>query len=768
MKFALARLVMLAALAVGLSVPAPAATVSRAAVPAPAHAVPAPSTGELKNLLQTLRDPAQRQILMGQIEALVAARQAEGHAGPGGAAAKRQGLGSAFVALLSSRVQRIGATLAATASLTPLTDLAAWGHRVAQDPALRLAWIKGLATLIGVIGLAFLAERGVDAALAASRRRLRATAALPFWMRALGVLGEILLRWVPLLAFLVAGYALLALALAMGGSEEAARAAVLAILEARVLARAIVIVVAAVLAPQTRDAGLLHLDEETANYWLIWLTRLVYFAVYSSYALDFARQVGLSAAADDFIVKILGLAFAGLLIMLLLQNRAVVAHAIAGRKPGHDASALGRVRGGLAQGWHLAAILYVLGSYVVWVADIPGGFAFLLKATVLSAVVLILAGFGAVGGTALVNRLLTIRPDLSQRLPDLQKRVNLYGPLLIGIGRGLIYAITTLLVLQIWGLDVVTLLASAAGRRVIGAMIIIAVTAAASVVAWEVVGFFIQLYLSRPGADGAPIERSARMRTLLPLFRKTLAVLLSIAVALVVLSELGVDIGPLLAGAGIAGIAVGFGAQTLVKDVITGLFILMQDAVAVGDVVTVAGSSGLVEQISIRSIRLRDLDGTVVIIPFSEVSTVRNMTKEYSYALFDVGISYREDVDAVVPVLVELAETMRAEPDFAWRILEPIEILGLDKFADSAVIIKARIKTRPIQQWNVMREYNRRLKKRFDELDIEMPFPHRTLYFGVDKKGAAPPAHIVAEGGPVAARPVAPEAETRVAEDQRV
>ncbi|WP_049974662.1 mechanosensitive ion channel family protein [Azospirillum sp. B4] len=244
------------------------------------------------------------------------------------------------------------------------------------------------------------------------------------------------------------------------------------------------------------------------------------------------------------------------------------------------------------------------------------------------------------------------------------------------------------------------------------------------------------------------MEHSARTRTLLPLFRKTLAIVLSTAVALVILSQVGVNVGPLLAGAGIAGIAIGFGAQTLVKDFITGLFILMQDAVAVGDVVAVAGCSGTVEQISIRSMRLRDVSGTVIIIPFSEVTTVKNMTKEFSYAMFEVGVAYREDVDQVSEVLTELGADLQADPDYADRILEPIDILGLDKFADSAVVIKARIKTRPSDQWKVMRAFNRRMKQRFDELGIDIPFPHQTIYFGADKQGKAPPAYVVATAVP--------------------
>jgi small conductance mechanosensitive channel len=192
---------------------------------------------------------------------------------------------------------------------------------------------------------------------------------------------------------------------------------------------------------------------------------------------------------------------------------------------------------------------------------------------------------------------------------------------------------------------------------------------------------------------------------------------------------------------------VAFGAQTLVKDIITGAIILFQDLVAVGEVVKVGDTAGLVEAISIRHIRLRDLSGTVHTVPFSEISTISNLTKDFSFYVFDIGIAYREDVDRVMEALKDLGDELQRDPDFATLILAPLEIFGLDRFADSAIIIKARIKTLPIQQWTIGREFNRRLKRRFDELGIEIPFPHRTLYFGVDRQGGAPPGRVQLSGG---------------------
>jgi small conductance mechanosensitive channel len=164
------------------------------------------------------------------------------------------------------------------------------------------------------------------------------------------------------------------------------------------------------------------------------------------------------------------------------------------------------------------------------------------------------------------------------------------------------------------------------------------------------------------------------------------------------------------------------------------LFLLVENQIRVNDVVVINGTGGLVEEINLRTTVLRSLDGTVHIFPNGAITSLSNMTREYSYYVFDVGVAYKEDTDRVVEVLREVGRELREDPEYAPLILEPLEVLGLDKFADSAVIIKARIKTLPVQQWKVGREMNRRIKKRFDELGIEIPFPHMSLYFGEASK----------------------------------
>jgi small-conductance mechanosensitive channel len=206
-----------------------------------------------------------------------------------------------------------------------------------------------------------------------------------------------------------------------------------------------------------------------------------------------------------------------------------------------------------------------------------------------------------------------------------------------------------------------------------------------------------------------------------------------------VLSEGGVDLKPLLAAAGLGGLAIGFGAQSLVKDLISGFFILWEDSVRIGDVVEVAGVAGLVEEVELRTIKLRDGSGNLHVVPNGVIDKVKNLTKDYSYYLFDIGVAYRENVDEVMGVLQEIAEGLRRDSRFADDILEPLEMLGVDQFTDSAVIIKCRIKTEPAKQWRVGREMNRRIKNTFDAKGIEIPFPHQTIYWGEPKRGTPQP-----------------------------
>ena len=237
-------------------------------------------------------------------------------------------------------------------------------------------------------------------------------------------------------------------------------------------------------------------------------------------------------------------------------------------------------------------------------------------------------------------------------------------------------------------------------------------------------------------------ERKKKVETLSVVVGRFTTIMIIVVAAMMVLKEFGIDIGPALAGAGVLGVAVGFGAQHLVRDMISGFFIILDDQIRLNDIVEIAGKSGVVERVNLRVTVLRDMEGKVHYVRNGEIGVVTNMTKDYSRYVFDVGVAYRENVDEVIEVIRAVDEGMRADPGYRDDILEPVEVLGLDRFADSAVIVRARTKTRPMQQWRVGREFNRRLKQEFDARGIEIPFPHVTLYMGKDKAGGAPPLHV--------------------------
>lgn len=244
-------------------------------------------------------------------------------------------------------------------------------------------------------------------------------------------------------------------------------------------------------------------------------------------------------------------------------------------------------------------------------------------------------------------------------------------------------------------------------------------------------------------ADLGDAERIKRLNTLEQVARYIVAVLVTLVAGMLVLSELGISIAPILAAAGVVGIAVGFGAQSLVKDYFNGLFLLLENQVRQGDVVEVAGKGGLVEEMTLRYIRLRDYEGSVHYVPNGSVDTVTNRSRGFAYAVIDVGVAYREDIDTVYAVMREVASELRADDEFAAKIVDDIEIAGVDQWGDSAVVIRCRFKVLPLEQWGVRRAYLYRLKRAFDAAGIEIPYPHLTVYAGQDKDGSAPPLRLL-------------------------
>jgi small conductance mechanosensitive channel len=236
-------------------------------------------------------------------------------------------------------------------------------------------------------------------------------------------------------------------------------------------------------------------------------------------------------------------------------------------------------------------------------------------------------------------------------------------------------------------------------------------------------------------------EQMKRLETLGRVLRYAVAVAITLVCGMLVLAELGVSIAPILASAGVIGIAVGFGAQSLIRDYFTGFFLLLENQIHQGDVVEVAGKGGLVEELTLRYIRLRDYEGNVHFIPNGAVSTVTNRSRGFACAVMDIGVAYRENIEEVFDVMRQVGAAMRADETLAPLIIEDLEIAGVEQWADSAVIIRARFKVQPLEQWTVKRAFLLRLKREFDRLGIEIPFPHLTIYPGRAKDGSTLPLH---------------------------
>lgn len=274
---------------------------------------------------------------------------------------------------------------------------------------------------------------------------------------------------------------------------------------------------------------------------------------------------------------------------------------------------------------------------------------------------------------------------------------------------------------------------SPALRSSLNVLIILALTWAALAAMNRGVRRF-RVYMEARAGDS---EAAKRVGTLCRAFRYLGSVVVSVVAMMLVMNELGISIAPILATAGVAGIAIGFGAQSLVKDYFSGLFLLLEDQIRQGDVVQIAGIGGQVEEVTLRYVRLRDFEGHVHFVPNGEIKIVTNRTRDYAQALIEVGVAYREDSDQALEVMREVGARMREDTVWRGRILDDVELVGVERWADSAVILRCRLKVVGIEQWNVRREFLRRLKKAYDARGIEIPFPHLTVYSGEGKDGGA-------------------------------
>lgn len=690
------------------------------------------STKELDDLVKTLEDKDKRDAFVKTLKGLLEARRAA-------EAGKKEPQASGLVATLSARASKAADGLFAAASaLLDVSRIWTWIDTQVQDPLKRDKWISGIWKTLLVIALAMLVEFLLRLLLRRPRAAVEAKDSDAWPVRLLFLSARTVLDLLPIGAFAATAYGVLPLL----EPTDAVRLIALTIIYANVLARAILAIARMILVPKAETLRLVPLSTEDARYLYLWVRRFANTGIYVYFAIQAAALFGLPADVAEALTRVLGLVLAIMTIVFVLQNRKTVGDWIHDGSEDAKARGFSGIRARVADVWHILAVIYVVAVFLVWVLEVEGGFIFLMRASALTLLIGGVSLLAARGSSRLLNRMFRVEAELETGAPGLEMRANRYLPFLRRGVRLLIYAFAALIVVEVWGADILRWFGTDPGQRFLGGVATVVLVLIGALIIWELISGAIERYLERLQDSSIDRDRAKRLGTLLPLARNAILVAMVVFVSLIVLSELGVNIGPLLAGAGVVGLAIGFGAQTLVKDVITGLFILLEDTIQVGDVVEADGRSGVVEGLSIRTIRIRDLHGSLHTVPFSSVASVKNMTKDFAYYLFEVGVAYREDTDEVIAILRELDEALRADDTYGDMILAPLDVWGVDRFDDSAVVIRARYKTKPGNQWAVGRAFNGRMKKAFDERGIEIPFPHITLYAGEGKDGTAPPMPV--------------------------
>lgn len=701
----------------------------------PAHAATESTraAGGHQRLADLLEDEAARTALVEQLRRIGDETAADAVA----ARATEPSL-AARVAALSQRVAQ-GAVDEASAASAATID--AWGRLRAADTQ-ALAWALGefavlaAGTLIFFVVLSRLAHRllrVLDRHAAVAERAnglgwLRRGLAVA--VAALADVATIVLAW---LAGNAGAMFLLGNAGALRVQESLFLNAFLAVELLRVALRVI-------LARHGEHLRVLPIEAEESAYWYAWSSRMVFFL---GYGLMFAVPL-----IAHFISPELARAAAIVLMLLALLRAAVIimqnrrrARAALERLGARMESPFARISINIgARTWHLVALAYLAAILVTAILYPEEALPFMIAASATTLAALLLGVGLAALLTQVILRRIRIGDELRARFPLLEARLNAYVPTALKIARFAILAVVVAVIVDAWTpFDLGAWVASEAGADLIGRLLSVALIVILALLVWLVIASWIEFRLNADVGGAA----NPRARTLLTIFRNAVAIALVVVTAMVVLAEVGINIAPLLAGAGVLGLAIGFGAQKLVQDVITGVFIQLERAIDVGDLVTAAGITGTVERMTIRSLSLRDMSGTYHLLPFSSVDTVSNYNRDFAYHVGEYGIGYREDTDEAIGHLRAAFDELLADATQRAQIIDPnLEVHGVTALADSSVNLRVRIKTRPGAQFGVGRAFNRLVKRHLDAAGVEIPYPHMTLYFGEDKQGKAPPARI--------------------------
>ena len=541
------------------------------------------------------------------------------------------------------------------------------------------------------------------------------------------VLARLVLELIPVLGIAVVGHLIAGSTL---GGQTISRLIILAVVDSYAVCSALLCVARMLLSPASSRLRLFHLNDKAAAYLMRWIRRLILIAVFGYAMGEVGLLLGLSDLAHDAMQKTIGLVLHVCLALMVIQNRRVVRHLL--RAPPGATGMVASLRNRSAAVWHWIALFFLVAGWLVWAVEIPHGYTAVLHYFIVTALVLIGARLVLLLLLGVVDRLMRPAPGKADRTSGglytgVHARLEIYHPAVTVVLRLTIYVLSVLGLLQLYGLNTfVWLVSSALGLRLLSATGTLMTTIVLAFAVWEAINGGFQQHLDRLQKE-AQLAKSARLRTLLPLLRTTLMITIAIVAGLMVLSEIGINIAPLLAGAGIVGVAIGFGSQKLVQDLITGIFLLLENAMQVGDTVTVSGLTGVVEALSVRTIRLRAGDGSVHIIPFSSVTSVTNVNRGLGNAAVSVSVAYDEDTDRVAEELKAIATSMRSDPDMSAKMLSDFQLWGVDKVDGASVTVVGQVVCTDTGRWAVQREFNRRMKRRFQELGIRIFNPVQTI-----------------------------------------
>jgi small-conductance mechanosensitive channel len=528
---------------------------------------------------------------------------------------------------------------------------------------------------------------------------------------------HLLLCLLPIVLFVVATGSLLGFGFV---TSRDARLSIVGVSNAYILCRIVLEVLRFLIAPWTPALRLVRMPDGRALWLNRWVRILLVTGGFSYGIVSIGEILDLPKPGAMAITRILVLAIHVELAIMIWRSRKVVGGWIRGRPD--PASLLAAPRRRLGQAWHYPALFYVLALWVAWAGGVPNAFTVLLRVVMFFMAAMILGRLAWSGSAHLLERIFPDPKGRKLRHPNFFSRARAYNPILKTVMRIVIGIAVVTMILLGWGINILPwLLKDKLSHILISAVIAILITIAIAIIIWEIANGLLDGRIDRLTAAGKT-RQALRLRTLAPILKATFGTAIGLLAGLICLSKIGVNAAPLLAGAGVLGIAIGFGSQKLVQDIITGLFLLLEDTMQVGDVVTLAGMSGTVERLSIRTIRLRGGDGSVNIIPFSAVTTVTNQTRDFGYAQISIGVAYTENIDHVCAVLTDIARTMRKEATWGSMMRDDLQIDGLDQFGNNALIITGKIRTGPGQHWSVRREFSRRVVLRFAEEKIEIPY----------------------------------------------